>query len=58
MGTVIRAALKCSWTKRRGEDHMRKTLILAAAGFAIASGNAQVQVDFSSYADANGFINV
>ena len=37
---------------------MRKALILAAAGFAIASSNAQAQVDLSTYADANGFIDV
>jgi hypothetical protein len=37
---------------------MRKTLILAATALAIASGSAQAQVDLSTYADANGFIDV
>lgn len=37
---------------------MRKTLILAAIGFAIAGSDARAQVDLSAYADANGFVDV
>jgi hypothetical protein len=37
---------------------MRKYSILVAACFVFASSSARAQVDLSSYADSNGFINV
>ena len=37
---------------------MRKMLIVAAMGIAIAGSNARAQVPLSAYVDANGFINV
>jgi hypothetical protein len=37
---------------------MRKILILAATGLLFASTSAPAQVDLSSYADANGYIDV
>ncbi len=37
---------------------MRKTFILVATALAISVSNAQAQVDLSTYADANGFIDV
>jgi hypothetical protein len=37
---------------------MRKFLLLAAAGLAIASPNARAQTDLTAYADANGFLDV
>jgi hypothetical protein len=37
---------------------MRKTLILTAAVLAIAGSDARAQVDLSTYADAEGFLNV
>ena len=39
---------------------MRKTLILAVAGLtlSIASTNANAQVDLSTYADAEGYLDV
>jgi len=37
---------------------LRKRLIIAAAAFAIAGSNVQAQVDLSSYADAEGFLDV
>ena len=37
---------------------MRTTLILAATALAMAGSNAQAQVDLSTYADAQGFIDV
>jgi hypothetical protein len=40
------------------ERQMCKRLIIAAAGLAIAGSNVQAQVDLSTYADAEGFIDV
>ena len=37
---------------------MRRTVLLAIAGLALANSSARSQVDLSSYADANGFIDV
>jgi hypothetical protein len=37
---------------------MRKTIILAAMGLAIAGSNVQAQVPLTAYVDANGFIDV
>src|ERR1022692_2510442 len=37
---------------------MRKTIILAAMGLAIAGSSVQAQVPLSAYVDANGFIDV
>ena len=37
---------------------MRKILMLAAIGFAISASSVQAQVSLSTYADAEGFINV
>jgi hypothetical protein len=37
---------------------MRTILMLAAIGFAISASSVQAQVDLSTYADAEGFINV
>jgi HdeA/HdeB family protein len=37
---------------------MRKSVVVIAACIALASSVARAQVDLSSYADANGFINV
>ncbi len=37
---------------------MRKTLVLAAIGFAIAAPQARAQVPLSAYADANGYVDV
>ena len=37
---------------------MRKTIILAAIGLAIAGSNVQAQVPLTAYVDANGFIDV
>jgi hypothetical protein len=37
---------------------MRKTVLLAIAALALANSSARSQVDLSSYADANGFIDV
>jgi HdeA/HdeB family len=37
---------------------MRKFLILAAAGCAIGTSDARAQVPLSTYADANGYIDV
>ena len=37
---------------------MRRYSILIAACLALASSAARAQVDLSSYADSNGFINV
>ena len=37
---------------------MRKILMLAAIGFAISASSVQAQVDLSTYADAEGFIDV
>lgn len=37
---------------------MRKTMILAALGFAILGSSAQAQVPLSAYVDANGFLDV
>lgn len=37
---------------------MRKTLVLAALVLCLADSRAQAQVDLSTYADANGYLNV
>ena len=37
---------------------MRKTIIMAAMGLAIAASDAKAQVDLSTYADAQGFLDV
>jgi HdeA/HdeB family len=37
---------------------MRKLIILAAVGIAIAGSGARAQVPLSAYVDANGFINI
>jgi len=37
---------------------MRKLIILLAACFGLASSAAQAQVDLSTYADANGYLDV
>jgi hypothetical protein len=37
---------------------MRRTVLLAIAALALANSSARSQVDLSSYADANGFIDV
>ena len=37
---------------------MRKTIILAAMGLAVAASDAKAQVDLSAYADAQGFLDV
>ena len=37
---------------------MRKTMIVAAMGWALAGSGVQAQTPLSAYADANGFINV
>jgi hypothetical protein len=37
---------------------MRKFMILAAIGFAFAASDARAQVPLSTYADANGYIDV
>lgn len=37
---------------------MRKILMLAAIGLTISASSVQAQVDLSTYADAEGFINV
>jgi hypothetical protein len=37
---------------------MRKTIVLAALVFGLAGSRAQAQVDLSTYADANGYLNV
>ena len=39
-------------------DNTRKTLILTAAVLAIVGSEARAQVDLSTYADANGYIDV
>jgi len=41
-----------------GDNEMRKTIILAAMGLAIAASDAKAQVDLSTYADAQGFLDV
>jgi hypothetical protein len=41
-----------------GSDTMRRILILAAMGLAISVSNVRAQVDLSTYADAEGFIDV
>ena len=43
-----------------GRDNMRKLLILAATGLtiAVANSSANAQVDLSTYADAEGYIDV
>ena len=37
---------------------MRRTIILAAATFAIGIGDAKAQTDLTAYTDANGYLNV
>jgi len=37
---------------------MRKTFVLAALAASLAATQARAQVDLSSYADANGYLNV
>jgi len=37
---------------------MRKKLVVAAIGFAIAGSSVHAQTDLSAYADANGYIDV
>ena len=37
---------------------MRRFLLLAAAAFTIAGGEARAQTDLTAYADANGFLDV
>ena len=37
---------------------MRYFFVMAALGVALTSSNAQAQVDLSTYADANGFLDV
>jgi hypothetical protein len=43
--------------KGRGPD-MRKCLIIAAAAASMTISSANAQVDLSTYADAEGFLNV
>ena len=37
---------------------MRKPVIIAAMGLAVAASDAKAQVDLSAYADAQGFLDV
>ncbi|MGA8004080.1 MAG: HdeA/HdeB family chaperone, partial [Pseudolabrys sp.] len=43
---------------QKGERQMHKRLIVAAAALAIAGSDVRAQVDLSSYADAEGFLDV
>jgi hypothetical protein len=59
LGTLIQSRLpSAAYSRRHRKPEMRRSLIVVAAALSMAAVDAHAQVPLSTYAEANGYLDV